>query len=81
MYTDQEIREIGMDSLVKALGVVDTERFISGIIRDGGDYTLSRRKLYDNLTLEEVFENADAYMKEHPLSGETKARLGKSGEE
>ena len=81
MYTDQEIREIGMDSLVKALGIVDTERFISGIIRDGGDYTLSRRKLYDNLSLEEVFESADAYMKEHPLSEETKARLEKSREE
>ena len=33
MYTDQEIIEMGMNSLVKALRIVDTERFISGTIR------------------------------------------------
>ena len=77
MYTDAEIRSIGMASLVKALGIVDAERFISDFIRDGGDYTLSRRQLYDNLTVDEVFESASAYMKEHPLSPETRARLEK----
>lgn len=81
MYTDAEIRSIGMASLVKALGMVDAERFISGFIRDGGDYTLSRRQLYDDLTVDEVFESASAYMKEHPLSPETKARLEKYGNE
>jgi len=75
--TDAEIRSIGMASLVKALGIVDAERFISGFIRDSGDYTLSRRRLYDDLTVDEVFESASAYMKEHPLSPETKARLEK----
>ena len=77
MYTDAEIRSIGMASLVKALGRVDAERFISSFIRDSGDYTLSRRQLYDNLTVDEVFESASAYMKEHPLSPETRARLEK----
>ena len=77
MYTDAEIRSIGMASLVKALGIVDAERFISGFIRDSGDYTLSRRQLYDDITVDGVFESASAYMKEHPLSPETKARLEK----
>ncbi len=77
MYTDAEIRSIGMASLVKALGIVDAERFISSFIRDSGDYTLSRRQLYDNLTIDEVFESASAYIKEHPLSPETRARLEK----
>ncbi|AMH95433.1 hypothetical protein AR505_1718 [methanogenic archaeon ISO4-H5] len=77
MYTDAEMRSIGMASLVKALGIVDAERIISGFIRDSGDYTLSRRRLYDDLTVDEVFESASAYMKEHPLSPETKACLEK----
>ena len=54
----------------------DMRRFIS-LLRDSRDYTLSRRQLYDNLTVNEVFESASAYMKEHPLSPETKARLEK----
>ena len=75
VYTDAEIRAIGMDCLVKKLGIVDTERFISGFIRDSGDYTMARREMYDDLTVDEVFESASNYMKEHPLSPETQARL------
>ena len=54
----------------------DMRRFIS-LLRDSRDYTLSRRQLYDDLTVDSVFESASAYMKEHPLSPETKARLEK----
>ena len=75
MYTDAEIRSIGMACLVKKLGKVDAERFISGFIKDSGSYTLARREMYDDLTLDEVFESASDYMREHPLSPETKARL------
>ena len=75
MYTDAEVRSIGMACLVKKLGKVDTERFISSFIKDSGDYTLARRALYDDLTVDEVFENASNYMDEHPLSPETQARL------
>lgn len=75
MYTDAEVRSIGMASLVKALGSVDAERFISNFIRDGGDYTISRRQMFDDMAVDEVFDNASEYMKTHPLSPETKARL------
>jgi len=75
MYTDAELRSIGMACLVKKLGKVDTERFISSFIKDSGDHTLARRALYDDLTVDEVFENASNYMDEHPLSPETQARL------
>ena len=54
----------------------DMRRFIS-LLRDSGDYTLSRRQLYDDITVDGVFESASAYMKEHPLNPETKARLEK----
>lgn len=75
MYTDAEIRNIGMSCLVKKLGKVDAERFISGFIKDSGDYTIARRELYDDLTVDEVFESASQYMKNNPLSPETQARL------
>ena len=75
MYTDAEVRDIGMACLVKKLGRVDAERFISGFIKDSGDYTLTRREMYDDLSVDEVFESASNYMKEHPLSPETRARL------
>ena len=52
-------------------------RRFSSLLRDSGDYTLSRRQRYDDLTVDGVFESASAYMKEHPLSPETKARLEK----
>ena len=81
MYTDAEIKSIGMASLVKALGRVDAERFISNIIRDSGDYTTSRRMLFDDLSMEDVFESASAYMKDNPLSPETRERLEKFKEE
>ena len=81
MYTDAEIKSIGMASLVKALGRVDAERFISNIIRDSGDYTTSRRMLFDDLSMEDVFESASAYMKDNPLSPETRERLENFKEE
>ena len=35
----------------------------SGFIKDTREYTFARRELYDDLTVEEVFENASNYMK------------------
>lgn len=39
MRTDAEIRQTGLDALVKALGPVEAERFIASISRDRFDYT------------------------------------------
>lgn len=64
-----------MKCLVDKLGKVDAERFIYGFMKDGGDYTLARRELYDYMTLDEVFDSADRYMEENPISPETQARL------
>lgn len=75
MYTDAEVRSIGMKCLVDKLGKVDTERFIYGLMKDGGDYTLARRELYDDMTLDEVLDSASKYMEENPISPETQARL------
>ena len=43
MRTDAEIRQTGLDALVKALGPVEAERFIASISRDRFDYTEWRR--------------------------------------
>lgn len=44
MKTDAEIRQTGLDALVKALGPVEAERFIACISRDRFDYTEWRRR-------------------------------------
>ena len=46
-----------------------------------GDYTLDRKELYDDLTVDEVFESASSYMKDHPLDQETQACLDAYREE
>jgi hypothetical protein len=43
MRTDSEIRQTGLEALVKALGPVEAERFIASISRDRFDYTEWRR--------------------------------------
>ena len=70
-----------MNSLVNSLGIVDAERFISGIMRDRGDYTTLRRQLFDDLSLEDVFKNAEGYMAEHPFDPETESRLRRTESE
>lgn len=53
----------------------DNGQHVTLVIGDNGDYTLSRRQMFDDMTLEEVLENTSEYMKAHPLAAETKARL------
>ena len=64
-----------MASLIKALGRTDAERFITTIIRESGDYTQSRRIMFDDLTVDVVFRGASEHMAEHPLDEETRMRL------
>ena len=45
MITDSEIRKRGMDALIKHLGEVEAERFITLIIREPFDYTQWQRDL------------------------------------
>lgn len=43
MKTEAEIRQLGMQALVQALGVVEAERFVASVSRDRFDYTEWRR--------------------------------------
>lgn len=47
----------------------------SNRIRNNKDYTLSRREMFDDMTVDEVLESANRYMEDNPLSPDTLARL------
>lgn len=49
------------------LGSVETERFISVIIRERFDYTKWRRQYFDDLSADEFNDAAVAYGKEYPF--------------
>jgi hypothetical protein len=61
MRTDIAVRHEAMDALVRALGLVDAERFISMVKRDTFDYTEWRRGMWDGMLIEEVYVEALAH--------------------
>jgi len=74
MYTESELRMIGLEALEQKLGAVDTERFLVSMMRNAGDYTISRRQVFDDLSIEDVRRNTSEYCKEHPISEEARKR-------
>lgn len=50
-----------MSLLVKNLGVVETEVFISNLLREPFDYTEWRRDKFDDMSLEELNRAAAEY--------------------
>lgn len=54
MTTDSEIKLRGLEMLVKNLGLVEAERFIALMNRDGFDYTEWRKDLWEGKTVEEI---------------------------
>lgn len=65
--TDAEIRQTGMECLVKNLGIIDTERFISALLRERFDYTEWRKKYFADVDLETFLNEAADYAKAHPF--------------
>jgi hypothetical protein len=53
-FTDNEIKIQGVDALIKSLGEVQAERFISLILREPFDYTEWQRKLWTNESIEDI---------------------------
>ena len=64
--SDTAIMEVGMRSLVDSLGIVDAERFITKLVREPFDYTRWQRNLFNNMTLEEISEEAASHCKANP---------------
>ncbi|EOS78736.1 hypothetical protein C817_03257 [Dorea sp. 5-2] len=62
-----EILDKGINCLLEKLGTVETEQFISIIIREKSDYTKWRRQYFDAMSAEEFNDAAVAYAKSHPF--------------
>ena len=67
--TDAEIRQSGMDCLVKTLGIIDAERFISNLLRERFDYTEWRKKYFADVDLETFLNEAADFDKKNPFRG------------
>ena len=56
-----------MNSLVEKFGVVETEMFVSTLIREPFDYTKWQSEHFDNSTLDELNKAATEYCKNNPI--------------
>jgi len=52
--TDTELKIAGIDALLKALGNVETERFVALLLREPFDYTVWQRTLWQDQTVTEI---------------------------
>jgi hypothetical protein len=62
------IRKEGMECLVKSLGVVEAEVFISSILRDSFDYTEWQCNYFSDVPLGDFLHNAQAYDQKNPFN-------------
>ena len=62
-----EIMERGMDCLLEKLGAIETERFISVIIRERFDYTKWRRQYFGDTSVQALNAEAASFAKAHPF--------------
>jgi hypothetical protein len=64
MKTDMLIRHEGMKALRECLGLVDAEKFIVLIRQEPFDYTEWQKTLWDNQTVDDIFNLAKKYTQE-----------------
>ena len=62
-----EIMDRGINCLLEHLGVLETEHFISVIIREKFDYTKWKREYFDEVSADEFNSVAVNYAKAHPF--------------
>jgi len=58
MRADTLIKTEGMNTLIKNLGLIEAERFIMLIQKDPFDYTKWQEILFEDMTIEEIYNNA-----------------------
>ena len=61
MRTDAEIRSLGFQVLFKYMDIVEAEKFISIINRDKFDYTEWRQTLFEDMTIDEIIQDAKKF--------------------
>ena len=62
-----EIMDRGISCLVEQLGMIETERFISVLLREKSDYTKWRQRYFADLSSDEFHTAAVEYGKANPL--------------
>jgi hypothetical protein len=62
------IKKEGMECLVKSLGVLEAEVFISSILRDNFDYTEWQREYFNNQPLDNFLNKAKEYDQKNPFN-------------
>jgi len=67
MASNMEVMDKGISCLLEKLGVVETEQFISVIIREKFDYTKWQQQKFDKMSSDEFQDAAVAYTKENPF--------------
>ena len=68
MQTTATIMNDGINCLVEKLGVIETEIFISQLIREPLDYTKWQREHYANMSVCELNKKAVEYAKNNPTA-------------
>jgi len=63
------IMEKGANALLKTLGVLDTEQFISTLLKEPFDYTKWSREYFADYDPEQFLKDAVEYDKNNPVSG------------
>jgi hypothetical protein len=67
MSTTATIMKDGMDYLMERLGVIETEIFISQLIREPFDYTQWQREHYAGMSVSELNRKAVEYAINNPI--------------
>lgn len=67
--TEAEVMQLGMDCLIKTLGIIDTERFISKLLRERFDYTEWRKNYFADVDLQTFLNEAAEFDKANPFRG------------
>ena len=67
MNSTTEVMKLGMNCLIENLGVTDTERFISTLFKEKSDYTLWRRRHFEDVDLDSFLKASADYAKEYPF--------------
>jgi hypothetical protein len=68
MRSSAVIRKEGMECLIKSLGVVEAEVFISSLLRDSFNYTEWQRDYFSGIQLDDFLHNAQGYDQKNPFS-------------
>ncbi len=60
VYTPDEMMMLGMKCLVDNFGLINAEQFVNSIRAACPDYTLWRRQILDDMSVDDIFKMVDS---------------------